>query len=304
MAWREWVRLRIVRSDGAELKMTDGPGRGWFLPSGCLDGFAELDLTVDTFDNVLTDGSTLVARRANAKDRTVEGARWVGGGADAARAAALSFFNPRHSFAAHLTYRGRTRWCEGALSGFKCETNNVGSPPSLTFTLLCPDPWMRGEDDHSEAFTDARPMFGFPFVSHLREPRGDGAFLPPGFPVSTLYYDGAGRVHNGGDVPCRYRIRCEFVAPAKNPVFTHDGRFVKVADAFEAGDVLEVDFEAAPPRVTKNGADCIHLCTRDSSFAGMEMAVGENRFDYACDGEGNLGAMRVSVVHTERFTGI
>ena len=304
MAWRSYVDLRIVRDDGAELNMSDRPDAGWFLPSGSLDGFAELDLTVDSYKNVLTDGSSLVAKRAEAKDRTVDGARWIGPDADAARARAVSFFNPRHSFEAHLAYRGRTRWCIGELSGFRCEANNLNAPPELTFTLLCLDPWMRGEDDHSEAFTDARAGFGFPFVSHAREPRNDGSRVPPGFPVSTLYYDGAGRVYNGGDVPCRYRIRCEFVAPAKNPVFTHDGRFVKVADAFEAGDVLEVDFEAAPPRVTKNGADCIHLCTRDSSFVGMEMAVGENRFGYSCDGEGNLGAMRVAVLHTERFTGV
>lgn len=279
-------------------------GKGWFLPAGCLDGFGDIEADVETQDCVLSDGSMLVSRRVPETDRTVKGAMWFGPGADAARAEALSFFTPRHAFEAHVAYRGRTRWCEGVLTGVSVPNVAVDAPPQLTFTLLCPDPWMRGEDGHSETFTDARGGFGFPFVSHAREPRSDGVRLPPGFPVSTLYYDGAGRVYNGGDVPCRYSIRCEFVAPAKNPVFTHGERFVKVADAFDAGDVLVVDFEAAPPRVTKNGADCIHLCARDSSFSGMEMAVGENRFGYSCDGEGNFGAMRVAVLHTERFTGI
>lgn len=300
MAWREYVDLRIVRDDGEELRMSDRPVTGWFLPSGSLDGFAELDLTVDSYKNVLTDGSSLVAKRAEAKDRTVEGARWIGPDADAARARAVSFFNPRHGFEAHLAYRGRTRWCAGELSGFRCEANNLNSPPELTFTLLCLDPHMRGERRHDEAFGDARPMFGFPYVSHMPSTR-----WAAGAPASVRVYDGVNTVFNAGDLPTYYKIRCEFSGEVKNPVFTKDGKKLGVADVFMPGDVLEVDFEASPPKVEKNGANAIKTCTRDSSFTGMVMQVGENVFDYTCDDPDNRrGYMRVVVSWHDKYLGI
>lgn len=300
MAWRDYVDLRIVRDDGAELRMSDRQGQGWFLPSGSLDGFAELDLTVDSYKNVLTDGSSLVAKRAEAKDRTVDGARWIGPDADAARARAVSFFNPRHSFEAHLAYRGRTRWCVGELSGFRCEANNLNAPPELTFTLLCLDPHMRDERRHDEAFGDARGMFGFPYVSHTPSRR-----WAAGAPVAVKVFDGKNSVFNAGDLPCFYRIRCEFSGEVKNPVFVKDGRKVCVSDVFAAGDVLEVDFEAAPPRVLKNGADVIHRCTRDSNFTGMAMSPGANVFDYSCDApEAARPYMRVVLSWHDRYLGI
>ena len=296
----QYVDLRIVRDDGEELCMSDRPVTGWFLPSGSLDGFAELDLTVDSYKNVLTDGSSLVAKRAESKDRTVDGARWIGPDADAERARAVSFFNPRHSFEAHLAYRGRTRWCVGELSGFRCEANNLNSPPELTFTLLCLDPHMRDERRHDEAFGDARPMFGFPYVSHMPSTR-----WAVGAPASVRVYDGKNTVFNAGDLPTYYKIRCEFSGEVKNPVFTKDGKKLGVADVFQAGDVLEVDFDAAPPKVTKNGANAIKTCTRDSSFTGMAMKVGENVFDYTCDDPDNRrGYMRVVVSWHDKYLGI
>lgn len=296
----QYVDLRIVRDDGEELRMSDRPVTGWFLPSGSLDGFAELDLTVDSYKNVLTDGSSLVAKRAEAKDRTVDGARWIGPDADAARARAVSFFNPRHSFEAHLAYRGRTRWCAGELSGFRCEANNLNSPPELTFTLLCLDPHMRDERRHDEAFGDARPMFGFPYVSHTPSPE-----YPLGAPCSVAVYDGVNSVYNAGDMPCFYVIRCEFSGDVANPEFVKDGKRVALVDRYKAGDVLEIDFEATPPRVEKNGVGCIQKCTRDSNFTGMAMQQGRNVFSYSCsDPERKRGFMGVSVLYNERYYGI
>lgn len=296
----EYADMRLERDDGQVMMLWGHAGKGWFLPAGCLEGFGDHENDIEAFDNVLTDGATIVSRRMPELDRTVSQAIWTGPNPDSARAAALSFLNPRHDFRAHVTYRGRTRWCEGVLTGVKCPMERLDAPPKLTFTLLCLDPHMRDERRHDEAFGDARPMFGFPYVSHMPSTR-----WAVGAPASVRVYDGKNTVFNAGDLPTYYKIRCEFSGEVKNPVFTKDGKKLGVADVFQAGDVLEVDFEAAPPKVEKNGANAIKTCTRDSSFTGMVMQVGENVFDYTCDDPDNRrGYMRVVVSWHDKYLGI
>lgn len=309
------VRLKIVRSDGAVFGGFDdslhgsrgwniGCGKEWSLPSDAFGNFANLAHNVQTSANVLRDGSSLISRRIEETDRTI---KLVYGGAnpDAARSYALSFFNPRYGFELHAKYRGNARWCAGVQAGFESPADNVHKAPELTWTLLCLNPFWRSENGHSEYFTDARPRFGFPYVSHMRKKRADGVKLPVGAPVSTFVYDGKNSIFNGGDVPCYYVINCEFDGDVANPVFTKNERFVKVIDQFKRGDVLRIDFEASPPTVTKNGVNCIQKCTRDSNFTGMELRTGANRFQYSCDDpEHKRALMQVQLLYNDLFLGI
>ena len=70
------------------------------------------------------------------------------------------------------------------------------------------------------------------------------------------------------------------------------------------GDTLIIDFEAAPPTVTKNGADIIAACSRDSNFVGMEMRVGTNVFNYTCDNAENRPLMDVTVRYYAKYLGV
>lgn len=295
------VTVRIVRSDGQE--MTIGTGTPWRIPNDGLQGFADLDYDVETSANVLTDGSTLVSKRVSERDRTIKADYW-GPDPDTARAQAMAFFNPKHSYEAHVTYRGVTRWCDGELYGFKCDPNNAYGMVSITFTILSLDPYMRSEDGNQNSLTDAAPMFGFPYVSHMRAPLPDGSKKPVGFLASKMLYDGLNTIYNSGDVETYYVIHVEFDGSIENPRFTKDDRFIEVRDTFSVGDVLEIDFVSAPPKVTKNGADIMHLCSRDSNFVGMAMQVGANVFQYTCQNSANRPLMDVQIRFHKRYLGV
>lgn len=309
------VKLKFVRSDGAILGGIEptmdnnggwniGCGGEWTIPNDGLGNFANLAYNVETSTNILTDGSSLVSKRVEETDRTVTMV-YNGKNPDKARSDAIAFFNPRFSFELHAQYRGNTRYCVGELTGFDAPAENVHAAPTMTVTMLCMDPFWRNENGHEEAFGDAKPMFGFPFVSHQRKPRADGKRLPPGFLCGKLVYDGENSVYNRGDVPCMYRIVCTFKGAVSNPEFIKNDRHVKLVDQYSLGDVLEIDFEASPPTVTRNGVNSIQRCTRDSDFVNMAMEVGDNTFTYTCDQpETHRALMSVQLLYNDRYLGL
>lgn len=297
--------LRLVRSDGAEVYCTGGiTTNGWTVSWEGLSDFLDLPLTVNTSANVLTDGSTLVAKRVEEAERTASIIYKGPRDAREVRDEILSFLNPRYSFEAHVTHLGVTRWCEGELRERQIQILPDRYPLQVTFTLLCTDPFMRSEDHNESSLTDASPMFGFPYVSHVRQVLPNGERYPVGFLASKMLYDGLNTIYNSGDVETTFTLRCEFDGPVTNPRFTKDDRFVQVNRQFVDGDVLEIDFTAAPPTVKVNGTNAIQLCTRDSNFTGMGMQVGPNVFQYAGSTESERAYMSVQVLFYKKYLGV
>ena len=291
--------MRIVRSDGAELYATGNfSTNGWTVAWQGLQDFLSLPLSISTSANVLTDGSTLVSKRVDECERTASIVYVGPRGRREVRDEALAFFNPKHSFEVHVTHMGVTRWCEGELAEVSCPIREDRRPCELTFTLLCLDPYMRGEDIHDETMTDARPMFTFPFRCFA-----PGPGVSAGCVASFRVYDGLNTVINSGGIPAPFRIRAEFGAAITNPKFTVNDKFVAMEYQFKAGDVLVIDFMDSPPRVTLNGESSIHRCTRDSVFVGMALDVGRNQFSYTAE-TGDANAMDVSIVYYDRFMGV
>ena len=295
MSTREPFFLHIVRSDGQTLDV--GDGTYWVLSMNDMSDWVPLDYGVETSANVLTDGSALVSKRVNEKDRTIRCVYW-GRDRKGVRDRVISFFNPKHSFEAHLTYMGRTRWCEGEQIGFEMEITDERTPPSFTWTLLCLDPYMRGEDVHDYTMQDASPVFTFPFVCFM-----EGPGVSAGCVSSFRVYDGVNTVVNGGGVPAPFRITSEFTGDVKNPTFNVNDRHVTVIYSFKRGDELVLDFMASPPSVTLNGENSIQRCTRDSTFVGMALDVGDNVFTYEVE-DGDVNTMKVSIVYYDRYMGV
>lgn len=295
MSTRYPFKMHIVRSDGRTLDL--GDGTYWVLAMNKMDDWLDLDYSVGTSANVLTDGSTVVDKRVEEKDRTISATYW-GRDRVGVRDPVIAFFNPRYSFEAHLTYMGRTRWCEGEQIGFDMPIVDERTPPTLTWTLLSPDPYLRGEDIHDETMRDASPFFTFPFRCFLPGP-GVSAGCVPSFRV----YDGQNTIKNDGAIPTPFRIRAEFGGEIKNPTFRVNDRHVTVVAVFKPGDVLVIDFMASPPTVTVNGANAIQRCSRDSTFIGMVLDVGENLFTYEAEA-GDVNTMSVSIVRYDRYLGV
>ena len=291
------IQIRIVRSDGSVFETRKG---GWTVEESKLENWDYFEQELTTSANVLTDGSSLVGKRLGEIDRT---AYLVYLGNDKTlleqQTEAKTFFNPKFTFRVYMTYNGRIRWVEGELDSFKCDLYKGLMITEIIFTLLCMDPYWRDSDENDRSLTDAEPMFGFPFVSILED---DGVLR--GFNASRLIFDGKNTVYNSGDVPCTYAVHMEFDGEVKNPSITKDGKTIKILDTMIAGDVVEIDLQSAPPRLTKNGSNAIQLASRDSSFTGMEMQVGSNVFTYTMDNPENRSFMHVSILHNEKYMGV
>lgn len=297
-------KMKVVRSDGQVLVANEELTSGWIIKYNGLEGFDGMDYSVSTSKNVLADGSSLVSKRVEEKDRTVTCFYMGRNGSRAARTECTSFFNPKHSYRLYLDFDGVTRWCEGELYAFSCPPERLGAPVEFTFTLLCLDPYWRAALPNDKSLGSAEPCFGFPFVSHVREKLPDGAKRPVGSIVSEMLFDGVGNVYNSGDVPTFYRVRILFSGVVKNPKIAKDGRYVRMVREFKDGDELVIDFEASPPRVTVNGENAIQLADRSSSFTNMAMAVGRNEFKFSCDNAENRSLAKVIVEFYAKYLGV
>lgn len=291
--------MRIVRSDGAELFVTGNfSTNGWTVAWQGMQDFLSLPLSISTSANVLTDGSTLVSKRVDECERTASIVYVGPRGRREVRDEALAFFNPKHSFEVHVTHMGVTRWCEGELAEVSCPIREDRRPCELTFTLLCLDPYMRGEDIHDETMQDASPIFTFPFTCFM-----EGPGVSAGCVSSFRVYDGLNTVVNGGGIPAPFRISAKFTDDVKNPTFNVNDKHVTVVYSFKDGDELVLDFMAAPPMVSLNGENSIQRCTRDSTFVGMVLEVGDNVFTYEAE-VGDVNTMEVSIVYYDRYMGV
>lgn len=295
------VILRIERPDGQQFII--GTGTDWRMENSALPDWNTLDYAVNTSENVLTDGSSVVSKRVNEKDRTLT-AVYMGKDQAAARQEAITFFNPKFQFKVHITYHGRTMWCMGEQVGFTCSTANIYQPPTIKWMLLCPDPYMKDEFNNNYSFGDTTAGIGFPYISHnpldLNRPRD----YPAGFAAGVLIYDGKNSIYNGGDVPCYYKVQIKAKGSLVNPTIKKDDKMVKLLTTLSDGDIALIDFESSPPKVTINGANAIQKCSRDSNFTGMIMQVGKNIFSFEIDNMVNRSLADVKVLYNNRYLGI
>ena len=297
--------MRIVRSDGEELYATGNfSTNGWTVAWQGLQDFLSLPLSISTSANVLTDGSTLVSKRVDECERTASIVYVGPRGRREVRDEALAFFNPKHSFEVHVTHMGVTRWCEGELAEVSCPIREDRRPCELTFTLLCLDPYMRSEDGNDYSLQDSRPMFGFPFVSHAKQPTSRGERFPVGFLASKTIYDGKNTLYNGGAVPCPYRVVIKGKVDIKNPKFTKDGKFVHYLGTVRAGEELIIAFDELPPKVYLDGKNVTMGCSRDSTFVDMWMDVGKNIVQFTMDNAEQMVNTDVRILYNKRYLGV
>lgn len=295
------VRMRIVRSDGKEF---DVDNERWMMESDALENWAELPHSVSTQENAQYDGGIVTNNRIEVVDRSVTAEIRNSGENAKARAEAISFFNPKFTFAAHLTYQGRTRWCEGVQYAFKCDAGNIYQPCSFTWTLLSPMPFLLSEDNFGQDIALVTPRFGFPYMSTV-DRQGSAQRFPhqQGFQCGTYNYGRSVDINNDGDVETFPRVEIVAKGDVSNPMIVKDGTtFVRVVADMVQGDVLTIDLESRPPRVLLNGANATNLVDRASSFSGMGFDMGVNSFSYDADIGENV--MSVSLYYYKRYLGI
>lgn len=284
------VRIRIVRSDGQEFVVGDNE---WRVPNDGLENWANLPYTVNATEIPNADGAIVTAKRVSSVDRTVTAVAHRSKDGSDERARAIRFFNPKYTYKVYMTYRGRTRWCEGEQIGFAASEGNVYKDPSFTWTILCANPFMQSVEDFGKDIAEVVPAFGFPWVSFLPEEQGSVPGTNDWAVVSHYAFAQSVDIVNDGDVDSglRLTIRANGGEVVNPSVRLGDG-WLRMIMTLREGQELTVDATARPPVVRLNGKNVMHMVDRRSSILNMKVPVGDTTVEYDAD----TGAQLMSVV--------
>lgn len=295
------VLIRVVRSDGDSMEF--GTGTDWAIESDGLENFANLSYELESSENVTYDGATVTGKRVASIDRTVSATLRDATQNEVMRERLIRFFSPRFSYECHVTYQGRTLWCQGEQYGFRCDSGNVYRPISFTWTMLCPMPYMLSEDDFGQDIANIEPRFGFPLYSCTSATgEAKGVANQHGFIWSAYSFARTVEIPNDGDVDTYCRAVMIANGEVTNPQLIKGKKYVRILDTLKEGDVVEIDFTQRPPTVTKNGENIINKTDRLSSFVGMELSVGVNTIQY--DADNGSDALSVAIYYNKRYLGI
>lgn len=281
------VTVKLERSDGQTFIIDDYI---WRITE--MSGFDNLVNTLTTTKNINSDGVIVDSKQISSKDRSVKATCMIRNLNDVYRELTRKFFNPKYTFKLYATYLGATKWCEGELTGFKLPTDNVYDNLKLEFTIFCPTPYMYSVDNFNKNIAEVVPAFGFPYIS----------IIDTGFHFSHFQFADEVFIENNGDV----ETFCKAVFTAKgevlNPSLKKDTEYVKINDTLQKGDVLVIDFEQKPTKITKNGVNCINKVDRQSNFYEIKLNVGTNSIGFDADNGSNL--LDVVIYFNKRYNGL
>lgn len=304
------VVAHIVRSDGASFDI--GTGTEWRIPNEGLENWANLPCTVNAVEIPNHDGAIITSKRVGSVDRTITAVAHGSNDGSAARAEAIQFFNPKYSYKVYMTYRGRTRWCEGEQIGFMASEGNVYRDPELSWTILCPNPYLKSVDDFGKDIAGTEGGFGFPWVSFIPE---DSNTYTNDYAVWGFHtFSDTLELYNDGDVPSGAVITITCTADSDegwvySPSINVNGSVVKFSGRAMSEDMtIVIDTVSMPPRVTctyaSTGATINYMSnvTRDSNLLGMRMDPGKNIVTY--DADGNRENMHVTISYHKQYLGV
>ena len=287
------VKIRFLRSDGKDFNID---GTDWRILSNGLEGFGTYENDITLIDNAVGDGGLIASDRIASKDRTIiarsRDPKWN----ETLRDKALSFFNSKFVFSVYLTYQGKTRWFEGKIYKFDLPTENVHRHMTMTITFLCPNPFLKSYDNFGKNIASVMGMCAFPYLCSV------SPGTPRGITGGRFNFAQIIVLENDGDV----ETYCQAVFTAKgevvNPKLTVNGKYVRVIDTMQLGDVIAIDFTKNPPTVQKNGVNYIGHCDRTSAFDEMALRVGDSEISFDADTGSNL--LDVSIYYNKLYGAI
>lgn len=284
------VSVRIVRSDDKEFLID---GTDWAIPSDGLDGFGLFENEINTVGHGVGDGGIVTSKRIGVKDRTITAksrSLYLG---EILRRTACSFFKPGENYKVYVTYMGETRWFEGVIHKFNLPAENVYRKMTMTVTFLSPDPHLKSYDDFGKNIAEVVGMCAFPYLCNVT----DG--YTQGVTAGRRCFAEKVELDNDGDVEAYCKAVFRASGDVQNPKLMINDSYVRVLDDMVAGDVIIMDFAQRPPRITKNGVNCVGKCDRTSDFYGMNLVVGNSAVSFSADGGSNL--LDVSIYYNKLY---
>lgn len=278
----------FVRSDN-ERFLVDNSKWGMVNEIG---GISMPPLEINTINKIGDAGAILSDKRVGTRDISFE---LVGrkGKRSELRNEALNFFNPDFSYTIYMSYLA------GVTRQISCELYNVAMPAksvrdmvTINVTFLALDPYFKSGDVNTIFLGYVVGMFGFPYVSPVGK----------GFTTGVINEQRNIAVNNDGNMKAPFSVEMKFNGAVKNPTLMVNEKPFKVLLDFAVSDVLYVSFETMPPKITKNGVNCIQYLSRDTDFISMVFNRGLNSVSYTADsGMENITA---TIKYFKRYLGV
>lgn len=281
------VSIKMVREDGKSFLINNN---SWMIPSDGLSGFGDVNNEIGTENILYNDGDNETYSRIDSVDRTVKFTVANTIENEPLRHRAIEFFNAKRSYKCIIHYMGLERWCEGKLSKVAISEGNIYKPVTVQFTLKCLKPYFYSMDNFGKDIASVMPLEGFPFHSYDKW---------GGHPTGYYNFSRSVSIVNDGDVETKARVVINALGDVVNPSFFINGKYVKVLDTMSRNDSIEINFDAVPPTVKKNGANIMGKCDRASEFSDMDIKQGDNIIKYRAEQGDTL--MTCSVYYNKRY---
>lgn len=281
------VSIKLIREDGKSFLINNNQ---WMIPNDGLSGFGSVDNEIGTENILYNDGDYDTYNRVDSVDRTVKFEVADTTQNEPLRHQAIAFFNAKQSYRCIVHYMGLERWCEGRLSKVAVSEGNIYKPVTVQFTLKCLKPYLYSMDDYGKDIASVMPLEGFPYHAYPRW---------KGHPSGYYNFTRTVSIVNDGDTPTKARVVINATGDVENPAFWVNGKYVRILDNLVRNDKVEIDFNAIPPTVRKNGVNIMGKCDRTSTFSDMDIQVGDNTIKYSAD-SGDI-FMTCNVYYNKRY---
>ena len=291
------TEIKFVRDDGAIYHFGGKYGDifDWLITE--IKGIDAPNIEIFSETEAVTDGSIVTGSHITGRDIRIKASVRNRSLNDICRRAAIRFFNPKHSFALHITYMGMTRWIEGIIDGSSIPSGNVYKQQNLDITFFCAKPYFNSEDNFGKNIAAITPMFAFPYITTY----DDGNYVH--IPVVSAYYNYARNVNieNDGEAETFMQVIMHILGTVTNPMITKDEvKFVRVLGTFHEGDIINIDMVNLD--VTINGENALHKVDKESSFTDCAITPGANTVGF--DADDGKDYMEVNVYYNKKYMGL
>ena len=282
-------------SDNA--KFEAGVGLDWQVEKDGLIGFGEFTNLLGFTDSANRDGGDIDSEHIGKKDRTIKMVYRPSLGHDLARRNALAFFTAKDKYKICVQWGMNDVFAVGKIEKLSCPEKHLGHGElKLTITFLFANPYWSSKDDVGKNIAALRAMAGFPYMCSVTPG------TPRGRTGGMFNYSQVVTLNNDGDSETYCKITITATDEVINPKILINGKYVRVEDNMQRNDVIEMDFVAQPPRITKNGKNFIGHCDRTSAFTEMVLQRGDNTIQYDADNGSNH--MNVTVFYNKQYGAI
>lgn len=273
---------------GDKLELTSNPN----YTGVEIDGLSPAPATIGKKNYSLFDGAKITSRKTNEKPITIT--FYIEKDVEKSRIAVYKVVQPSEFI--RLYYKNGTRnvYIDGVVESLEIDIFTIKQ--FVTVSILCPDPFFRDANSHSENVNKVTNLFEFPFT--IAE---EGIEFGSYENVKEIFLE------NNGDIPTGMQIEIHATGTVRNPIVTNvvDKSFFKLNYTLNAGDVVYISTYKGRKTVEvfKGGKYENIFNTIAEGSTWLQLAVGTSVYMYDADADDEK-YMTVKFIYQNLYRGV